>query len=48
VKDFVLVGHSMGGKIAQILAGRRPAGLRAVTATSFGVTFFGFDGGAGW
>jgi hypothetical protein len=20
----------------------------AVTATSFGVTFFGFDGGAGW
>src|SRR5580704_4857912 len=30
VKDFVLVGHSMGGKIAQILAGRRPAGLRAV------------------
>jgi pimeloyl-ACP methyl ester carboxylesterase len=30
LKDFVLVGHSMGGKIAQILAGRRPAGLRAV------------------
>lgn len=25
LKDFVLVGHSMGGKIAQILAGRRPA-----------------------
>ena len=30
LKDFVLVGHSMGGKIAQILAGRRPDGLRAV------------------
>jgi len=30
LKDFVLVGHSMGGKIAQILAGRRPNGLRAV------------------
>lgn len=30
VKDLVLVGHSMGGKIAQILAGRRPDGLGAV------------------
>src|SRR5271170_960948 len=28
--DFVLVGHSMGGKIAQILAGRKPNGLRGV------------------
>jgi pimeloyl-ACP methyl ester carboxylesterase len=24
---FVLVGHSMGGKVSQIVAGRRPAGL---------------------
>jgi pimeloyl-ACP methyl ester carboxylesterase len=30
LKDFVLVGHSMGGKIARIFAGRRPDGLRAV------------------
>src|SRR6202522_2426381 len=30
VKDFVLIGHSMGGKIAQIVAGGRPDGLRAV------------------
>src|SRR5271156_4877649 len=30
LKDFILVGHSMGGKIAQILADRRPDGLRAV------------------
>jgi pimeloyl-ACP methyl ester carboxylesterase len=30
LKDYVLVGHSMGGKIAQIMAGRRPNGLRSV------------------
>jgi len=29
-KDFVLVGHSMGGKIAQILAARQPPGLRGL------------------
>jgi pimeloyl-ACP methyl ester carboxylesterase len=28
--EFVLVGHSMGGKIAQLLAGRQPDGLRGV------------------
>lgn len=28
--DFVLVGHSMGAKIAQIIASRRPPGLRSL------------------
>jgi len=28
--DFVLVGHSMGGKIAQIVASHHPSGLRAL------------------
>ena len=27
LERFVLVGHSMGGKVATVLAGRRPAGL---------------------
>ncbi len=30
LSNFVLVGHSMGGKIAQIIASRRPSGLRAL------------------
>ncbi len=30
VRRFVVVGHSMGGKIAQILAGRRPGGLEGL------------------
>jgi pimeloyl-ACP methyl ester carboxylesterase len=32
--DYVLVGHSMGGKIALALAARRPAGLRGVALLS--------------
>jgi pimeloyl-ACP methyl ester carboxylesterase len=28
--DYILVGHSMGGKVAQLLASRRPGGLRGV------------------
>lgn len=30
VRRFVIVGHSMGGKIAQILASRRPDGLEGL------------------
>ena len=30
VRRFVIVGHSMGGKIAQIVAGRRPTGLEGL------------------
>jgi pimeloyl-ACP methyl ester carboxylesterase len=30
LKDFILVGHSMGGKVAQLLASRRPAGLKGL------------------
>ncbi|MFE7030129.1 alpha/beta fold hydrolase [Streptomyces sp. NPDC057621] len=30
VTDFVLVGHSMGGKVAQLIAATRPAGLRGL------------------
>jgi pimeloyl-ACP methyl ester carboxylesterase len=31
LKRYVLVGHSMGGKTAQVLASRRPQGLRGLT-----------------
>ncbi|MBT2411986.1 alpha/beta hydrolase [Streptomyces sp. ISL-12] len=30
VTDYVLVGHSMGGKVAQLVAATRPAGLRGL------------------
>ena len=30
LSNFILVGHSMGGKIAQIVASRSPSGLRAL------------------
>lgn len=32
--DFTLLGHSMGGKIALLLAARRPAGLRRLVLLS--------------
>ena len=34
VSDYVLVGHSMGGKIALAWAGRQPAGLRGLLLLS--------------
>ena len=34
LKDFELLGHSMGGKFALALAARRPAGLRRLTLLS--------------
>ena len=34
VDDFTLLGHSMGGKIALLLAARRPAGLRRLVLLS--------------
>jgi pimeloyl-ACP methyl ester carboxylesterase len=30
LKEFVLVGHSMGGKVAQLVASRQPSGLKAL------------------
>ncbi|MEW2289289.1 alpha/beta hydrolase [Streptomyces sp. NPDC047841] len=36
VTDYVLVGHSMGGKVAQLVAATRPAGLRGVVLVGSG------------
>ncbi|MFF1379479.1 alpha/beta fold hydrolase [Streptomyces sp. NPDC058308] len=30
ITEYVLVGHSMGGKVAQLIAAARPAGLRGI------------------
>ncbi|MCS5488131.1 alpha/beta hydrolase [Curtobacterium flaccumfaciens pv. beticola] len=36
VTDYVLVGHSMGGKVAQLIAATRPDGLRGVVLVGSG------------
>ncbi|MFI2644468.1 alpha/beta fold hydrolase [Streptomyces sp. NPDC018610] len=36
VADYVLVGHSMGGKVAQLVAATRPAGLRGIVLVGSG------------
>lgn len=36
VTDYVLVGHSMGGKVAQLIAATRPAGLRGLVLVGSG------------
>jgi pimeloyl-ACP methyl ester carboxylesterase len=30
IRDYALIGHSMGGKVAQLVAAARPVGLRSV------------------
>ncbi|MEF3119537.1 alpha/beta hydrolase [Streptomyces chrestomyceticus] len=36
VTDYVLVGHSMGGKVAQLVAATRPASLRGIVLVGSG------------
>ncbi|NUU08183.1 alpha/beta hydrolase [Leifsonia sp. C5G2] len=36
IDDYVLVGHSMGGKVAQLIAATRPAGLRGIVLVGSG------------
>ncbi|WP_046729705.1 alpha/beta fold hydrolase [Streptomyces humi] len=36
VTEYVLVGHSMGGKVAQLVAATRPAGLRGIVLVGSG------------
>lgn len=36
VTDYVLVGHSMGGKVAQLIAATQPVGLRALVLVGSG------------
>ncbi|MDN4597081.1 alpha/beta fold hydrolase [Leifsonia virtsii] len=36
IDDYVLVGHSMGGKVAQLIAATRPAGLRGAVLVGSG------------
>jgi len=36
ISDYVLVGHSMGGKVAQLVAATRPEGLRSIVLVGSG------------
>ncbi|MFK0171649.1 alpha/beta fold hydrolase [Streptomyces sp. NPDC090306] len=36
IDDYVLVGHSMGGKVAQLVAAKRPTGLRGIVLVGSG------------